>query len=73
MHCIYSGIAKESLAEVTLNSEKIKSIALAIVNVCKLQKAGIPNNKIIAVTGHRNEMSLKAYSDVVDVDDHKKN
>jgi len=34
MHCMYSGMAKvTSLAEVTSNSEKIKLVALAIVEL----------------------------------------
>jgi len=34
MHCMYSGMAKgTSRAEVTLNSNKIKSVALAIVEL----------------------------------------
>jgi len=34
MHCMYSGMAKgTSRAEATLNSEKIKSVALAIVEL----------------------------------------
>jgi len=36
MHCMYSGIAKgTSQAEVTLNSKKIKPVALAIVKLHK--------------------------------------
>jgi len=36
MHCMYSGMAKGTYqAEVTLNSEKIKPIALAIVELRK--------------------------------------
>jgi len=36
MHCIYSGMAKStSQAEATSNSEKIKPIALAIVELCE--------------------------------------
>jgi len=34
MHCMYSGMAKgTSRAEVTLNSKKIKPVALAIVEL----------------------------------------
>jgi len=34
MHCMYSSMAKDtSLAEATLNSEKIKPVALAIVEL----------------------------------------
>jgi len=36
MHCMYRGMAKgTSWAEVTLKSEKIKPISLAIVELCK--------------------------------------
>jgi len=36
MHCMYSSMTKgTSRAETTLNSEKIKPIALAIVGVCE--------------------------------------
>jgi len=38
--------------------------------VRKLQKAGISNNKIAAVTGHRNEQSLKDYA-MADMQDHQ--
>jgi len=36
MHCKYSGMAKGTCwAEVTSNSEKIKPVTLAIVELCK--------------------------------------
>jgi len=36
MYCMYSGLAKgTSQAEATSNSEKIKPIALAIVQLCE--------------------------------------
>jgi len=36
MHCMYNGMAKgTSQAEATLNSEKIKAVALAIVELCE--------------------------------------
>jgi len=35
MHCMYSGVAKcTSQAETMLNSEKIKAVALATVELC---------------------------------------
>ena len=37
--------------------------------VCKLQKAGISNDKIAATTGHKNEQSLPDYASA-DLDDH---
>ena len=33
----------------------------SIRKTTKLQQAGISNDKIVAVTGHRNKVSLKAY------------
>ena len=38
--------------------------------VRKLQNAGMSNDKIAAVTGHRSEQSLRDYA-VADMDDHK--
>ena len=38
--------------------------------VQKLQKAGISNDKIVAVTGHCNEQSLRDYASA-DMDDHR--
>jgi len=38
--------------------------------VCKLQKAGVSNDKIAAVTGHRNEQSLRDYA-MADMQDHQ--
>jgi len=36
LHCMYGGMAKDtSWAEVTSNSEKIRPVALAIVELCK--------------------------------------
>ena len=37
----------------------------------KLQKAGISNDKIAAITGHKNEQSLRDYASA-DLDDHRK-
>ena len=59
------------LANLDITNKKFTNHSIRKTTVCKLQKAGVSNDKIIAVTGHRNEMSLKAYSDV-DVDEHKK-
>ena len=38
--------------------------------VRKLQKAGVSNDKIIAITGHKTEQSIKAYVDT-DLEDHR--
>ena len=35
-----------------------KSLQTTVTTVCKLQKAGVSNDTIAAVTGHRNEQSL---------------
>ena len=59
------------LANLDITNKKFTSHGIRKITVCKLQKAGVSNDKIIAVTGHCNEMSRKAYSDV-DVDEHKK-
>ena len=37
----------------------------------KLQKAGVSNDKIVSITGHKNEQSLHDYTDV-DMEDHAK-
>ena len=39
--------------------------------MCKLQKARISNDKIAAITGHKNEQSLRDYASA-DLDDHRK-
>ena len=39
--------------------------------VRKLQKGGVSNDKITAITGHKNEQSLREYTDT-DLDDHYK-
>jgi len=36
----------------------------------KLQKAGVSNNKIIAITGHKSEESIKHYAEM-DLEDDK--
>ena len=59
------------LGNLDITNKKFTNHSIRKTTVCKLQKAGVSNDKIIAVTGHHNEMSLKAYSDV-DVDEHKK-
>ena len=38
--------------------------------VRKLQKAGVSNDKIIAITGHKTKQSIKAYVDT-DLEDHR--
>jgi len=46
-----------------------KSLQTTVTTVCKLQKAGVSNDTIAAVTGHRNEQSLRSYSNA-DLEDH---
>ena len=36
-----------------------------------LQQAGVSNDKILSITGHKNEQSLRDYTDV-DIEDHAK-
>ena len=38
--------------------------------VCKLQKAGISNDKIASITGHKSEETLRDYA-ATDMEDHK--
>ena len=59
------------LGNVDITNKKFANHSIRKTTVCKLQKTGVSNDKIIAFTGHRNEMSLKAYC-YVDVDEHKK-
>ena len=59
------------LANLDITNKTFINHIISKTTVCKLQKAGVSNDKITAVTVHRNEMSLKAYSDT-DVDEHKK-
>ena len=72
IHTINSYIRNMAkLGNLDITNKRFTNHSIRKTTVCKLQKAGIPNDKIIAITGHRNEMSLKAYSDV-DVEDHEK-
>ena len=58
------------LGKLDITNKKFTNHSVRKTTVCKLQKAGVSNDKIVAITGHRNEMSLKAYSDV-DIDEQK--
>jgi len=51
-------------------NKKFTNHSVRKTTVRKLQKAGISNDKIAAITGHRNEQSLRAYSNA-DSDDHQ--
>ena len=46
------------------------NLSIRKTTVRKLQKAGISNDKIAAVTGHRNEQSLRDYA-TADMQDHQ--
>jgi len=49
MHCMYSGIAKgTSRVEVTLNSEKIKPVALAIVELRESEGIGQAGRQLVS-------------------------
>ena len=39
--------------------------------VRKLQKEGVPNDKITAITGHKSEQSIAEYTDT-DLEDHRR-
>ena len=56
------------LGNLDIANKRFTNHSIRKTTICKLQKARIPNDKILAVTGHQNEMSLKAYSDI-DVDE----
>ena len=59
------------LGNLDITNKKFTNHSIRKTTVCKLQKVGVSNDKIVAVTGHRNETSLKSYSNV-DADEHKK-
>ena len=59
-----------SLAGLKCTNKKFTNHSMRKTTVHKLQKAGISNDKIAAITGHRNEQSLRDYS-TVDLEDHK--
>ena len=73
---IGEGKIKEFMKTITKNagiSEKGKRFTNHSVRktlVCKLQKGGVSNDKITAITGHKNEQSIADYADT-DLDDHK--
>ena len=52
-----------------LTNKRFTNHSVRKTTVCKLQKAGVSNDKIAAVTGHRNEQSLRSYSNA-DLEDH---
>ena len=48
------------LANLDITNKKFTNHSIRKTIVYNLQKARVSNNKITAVTGHHNEMSLKA-------------
>lgn len=63
--------AMAQLAGLTKTGKKFTNHSVRKTTVKKLQKSGIPNDKIAAITGHRNEQSLREYSEM-DMDDRTK-
>lgn len=58
------------LGKLDATNKKFTNHSIRKTMVRKLQKAGISNDKIAAITGHRNEQSLRDYADA-DPDDHR--
>ena len=58
------------LAGLNCTNKQFTNHSMRKTTVHKLQKAGISNDKIAAITGPRNEQSLRDYS-TVDLEDHK--
>ena len=58
------------LAGLYCTNKKFTNPSIQKTTVRKLQKTGISNDKIAAITGHHSEQSLKDYADV-DLEDHK--
>lgn len=63
--------AMAKLGNLDITNKRFTNHSIRKTTVCKLQQAGVSNDKIIAVTGHRNETSLKAYSNI-DAIEHKR-
>lgn len=61
-------IAKDGRLDCT--NKKFTNHSVRKTTVKKLQKAGVSNDRIAAITGHRNEQSLRDYADA-DPEDHK--
>jgi len=58
------------LGKLDSTNKKFTNYSIRKTTVCKLQKAGVYNDRIAAITGHRNEQSLRDYADA-DPDDHR--
>jgi len=58
------------LAGLNYTNKKFTNHSVQKTTVHKLQKAGILNDNIAAITGHHNEQSLRDYA-TTDLEDHK--
>ena len=56
--------------ELDVTNKNFTNHSVRKTTVRKLQKAGVSNDKIIAIKGHKNEQSIKYYADT-DLDDQK--
>ena len=59
-----------NLAGLDYTNKKFTNHSMQKTTVRKLQKAGISNDKIPAITGHHSEKNLRDYADA-DLEDHK--
>ena len=60
-----------TLAGLDTTNKRFTNHSVRKTTVMKLQKAGVSNDKIVSITGHKNEQSLRDYTDV-DMEDHAK-
>ena len=60
-----------TLAGLDTTNKRFTNHSVCKTTVMKLQKAGVSNDKIVSITGHKNEQSLRDYTDV-DMEDHAK-
>jgi len=58
------------LGNLDFTNKKFTNHSVRKTTVCKLQKAGVSNDKIAAITGHQNEQSLRDYANA-DPEDHQ--
>ena len=61
----------DTLAGLDTTNKQFTNHNVRKTTVMKLQKAGISNDKIVSITGHKIEQSLRDYTDV-DMEDHAK-
>ena len=60
-----------TLAGLDTTNKRFTNHSARKTTIMKLQKAGVSNDKIVSITGHKNEQSLHDYIDV-DMEDHAK-